>query len=484
MGAVLPGYTDLIGSYNASAPDPLRNIPSMFGPSGPLGGWQQSPVTPAVIPPGSQIADPEEELKRKKLMELLGQPMPGIEPQQAYSLPKIPGWLAAIAALLSVSDPSQQTGPAIAQGLATGSAQKAQMDAQNAQRQQQEAMARRQAQIDAAKFDYSVTADAADAKRKFSQQKELEAQKLSDRTTVEQYKAMLKSIQANPTARVQMAASLGLPGAQALNELTAEEQLKGAKANDITTMLPVKMGAATVLNNQRNASTDLTKEKILTEQQTRPGKVSNLTASEKLKNAQRENLAVAKKFADASFQSRLEKIKTDVEVAKAKLVKEKTAGTTGGDPTRKPVTDTAALSNLRQIESDRIDAEGKLRTHEAAVEFWTKRRDSIKGGRYKVAPESGESEEEAQARGLQEANDSIEFNSLNARAQKETVNSYKQQIADTRKQIADSQSGTKANEKGWPPELVKAIATINAQPWDQARKNLQIRKAKAAAGVS
>lgn len=143
MSAILPGYTDLIGSYSASAPDPLRNIPSMFGPSGPLGGWQQSPVTPAVIPPGSQIADPEEELKRKKLMELLGQPMPGIEPQQAYSLPKIPGWLAAIAALLSVADPSQQTGPAIAQGLATGSAQKAQMDAQNAQRQQQEAMARR-----------------------------------------------------------------------------------------------------------------------------------------------------------------------------------------------------------------------------------------------------------------------------------------------------------------------------------------------------
>ena len=65
MSAVLPGYTDLIGSYSAAAPDPLRNIPSMFGASGPLGGWQQSPVTPAVIPPGSQIADPEEELKRK-----------------------------------------------------------------------------------------------------------------------------------------------------------------------------------------------------------------------------------------------------------------------------------------------------------------------------------------------------------------------------------------------------------------------------------
>jgi len=484
MSSILPNYVDLIGSYtNGVAPDPLRNT---FAPMGPMGSWRSSSATPqpsAIAAPG---VDPEEELKRKKLMELLGQPMPGMEPQQAYSLPKIPGWLAAIAALLSVSDPSQQTGPAIAQGLATGSAQKAQVDAQNAQRQQQEAMARRQAQIDAAKFDYSTTADAADSTRKFQQQKELATITGSSRYRIEQLKAMAKMAQGNPEARQEFAkmANADPELAQALAELTADEKLKGARANDITSMLPVNMDYKKALTEGSRANAGLANEKKATEIATRPGKVEQLTAGNKYTNERTKNLAIANKYGDATFKAKLEKIKNEADKAKAEAAKTRASGNTTGDPTRKPVTDTAALSNLRQIESDRIDSEAKLRTHEAAVEFWTKRRDAIKGGRYKVAAESGESEEEAQARGLQEANDSIEYNTLNARAQKETVNSYKQQIADTRKQIADSQAGAKSTEKGWPAGLKERIDAINARTdWDQAKKNLQIRKMKQSMGV-
>lgn len=408
--------------------------------------------------------------------------VPAYEPPPPYMPPKINPWGAAIAAILALSDPSQQTGPAIAQGFMNGAQQRSQNEAQR--RQAEVESKQRQAQIGVHQAQVRYQDD--QAKESAAAKLESEKVKAEGRKELEAIKALMKSMP--PAARPSVAAAYGVAGAQAWQELTADEQFKIAnagKANATTertkALLPLEQdymkagtsqreSSATV--NKANASYTNARESDMNA--TQPGRIKALEVGNdkkeediKMGKAKRSAQEIANKYADQEHKVKIAEIEARTQKHLADAANKKLTGAGPVGKGGKPITDTAALSNWRIISQNSIKAQAEVDTADANISFWDK----------EVSRLEDADDEDA----LADAKRNAEFNRSLRDAALKNKSNYDKQLSEFKGKVSTSQ-GASGGDSEYQAATSNVQKLLDAGKITKADANKRWAAIKAAAG--
>lgn len=471
----LPSYGQAMGPSfsqmgNYGLPSQQFQFPGLSPQQFSVQAQQLAPGTPSPFASASPMPGlPTPYTGQDKLQAYLdaigkqGQQTP-YDPPSPYMFPKVPGWLAILAGLASAFDKSGQVGPAIASGFANGGQMASQNEAIRREEAIKAAQQAQQAEVQRAGVDYNATRDQVQQRsadesqaRQFQQQKELEGLRQTGKRSSAAIQQDLK-VAPDPKAD-------GNDRADAAERLTAEgiaaytpEYIAWLRTQQGTTRMGAEAGAkqkesaANLLDTRASDITATQASRIdaataRAKTSLASGKASDARAA--LDTARADIESIHKKYADQEFKAKLDKIKAETTraIESAKAMKSGKAGADG-----KPITDTAFLNNWRQLQTDQIGAQGKAREAQANVAYWTVQLAKIKNGTYKVAPEGQEDEAAAQARGLQEAQKSIDYYRLQKQVSDQSVADYKAagDTAGGMRDASQAKAGKGSNPSGQP----------------------------------